>query len=218
MNTETVDDLMARRAARGPIVNRYEAPPDVLSPAPEPPAPILSINANGKLLARINETGQAQLEPGVDGQQFIAALYATIRNQAEAMAKKQQAFCHQDLTDDGVRNVVNILQDHCGEKGDNEGATETLQRIVRERDAYLAELVRTGTPVAPTGHYYIDLAKLVAGDMEYLTKALIERDIAIIALKQISRGKGGVAIAKRMLSRFDRKVSDIPISSNKVLK
>lgn len=32
--------------------------------------------------------------------------------------------------------LIGILQNHCGERGDNEGAVETLNRIIRERDAY----------------------------------------------------------------------------------
>lgn len=30
--------------------------------------------------------------------------------------------------------LVTILQDHCGERGDNEGAADTLRRIIRERN------------------------------------------------------------------------------------
>jgi NTP pyrophosphatase (non-canonical NTP hydrolase) len=45
------------------------------------------------------------------------------------------AFCHQDLAPEAVTEIVRILQDHCGERGDNEGAVETLQRIIREHYA-----------------------------------------------------------------------------------
>ncbi len=38
------------------------------------------------------------------------------------------------------RELVAILSNHCGERGDNEGAVETLQRIIRERDAARGQL------------------------------------------------------------------------------
>lgn len=33
------------------------------------------------------------------------------------------------------KELIRILQNHCGERGDNEGACETLNRIIRERDS-----------------------------------------------------------------------------------
>ena len=33
-----------------------------------------------------------------------------------------------------TREILNVLSGHCGERGQNEGATEALVRIVRERD------------------------------------------------------------------------------------
>jgi hypothetical protein len=36
--------------------------------------------------------------------------------------------------------LINILMNHCGETGDNEGAVETLERIIKERDEYKMEL------------------------------------------------------------------------------
>jgi hypothetical protein len=33
-----------------------------------------------------------------------------------------------------LQELVSILQNHCGERGNNEGAAETLERIIRERD------------------------------------------------------------------------------------
>ncbi len=33
-----------------------------------------------------------------------------------------------------IENVFSLLANHCGERGDNEGAVETLARIIRERD------------------------------------------------------------------------------------
>jgi len=36
--------------------------------------------------------------------------------------------------------LCEILQQHCGERGDNEGAVETLDRILRERDRALTVL------------------------------------------------------------------------------
>lgn len=33
------------------------------------------------------------------------------------------------------KQLVGILINHCGERGDSEGAVETLNRIIRERDA-----------------------------------------------------------------------------------
>lgn len=44
-------------------------------------------------------------------------------------------FCHQDIDFATMQGILNILQKHCGERSDNEGATETLQRIIRERDS-----------------------------------------------------------------------------------
>ena len=41
------------------------------------------------------------------------------------------------------RELVAILSRHCGERGDNEGAVETLNRIIRERDTLDFCLVRT---------------------------------------------------------------------------
>jgi hypothetical protein len=38
--------------------------------------------------------------------------------------------------------LVSILQRHCGERGDNEGAVETLERLVRERDILLRNAVK----------------------------------------------------------------------------
>lgn len=32
------------------------------------------------------------------------------------------------------RNLISILQNHCGERGNSEGAVETLKRIIAERD------------------------------------------------------------------------------------
>lgn len=36
-----------------------------------------------------------------------------------------------------LNQLISILQNHCGERGDNEGATETLKRIIKERDERL---------------------------------------------------------------------------------
>lgn len=36
--------------------------------------------------------------------------------------------------------LIHILSRHCGERGDNEGAVETLERIIREREI----LIRNG--------------------------------------------------------------------------
>lgn len=52
--------------------------------------------------------------------------------QAVAVIQRPQ-FCHMDLAPEGLQGIIDILQQHCGERGDNEGAVETLQRIVRER-------------------------------------------------------------------------------------
>ena len=35
------------------------------------------------------------------------------------------------------KQLVSVLMNHCGERGDNEGAVETLERIIRERDILL---------------------------------------------------------------------------------
>jgi len=37
------------------------------------------------------------------------------------------------------RELVALLSEHCGERGDSEGAVETLQRIIRERGALKAQ-------------------------------------------------------------------------------
>jgi hypothetical protein len=49
-------------------------------------------------------------------------------------AKKYLQFCHTDLAEEATKCIINILQQHCGENGHNEGAVETLQRIICERD------------------------------------------------------------------------------------
>lgn len=41
------------------------------------------------------------------------------------------------LNDATVRALYKILFQHCGERGDNEGAVETLERIIRERDSLM---------------------------------------------------------------------------------
>ena len=38
--------------------------------------------------------------------------------------------------------LVTILSRHCGERGDNEGAVYTLERIIRERDILLRNGVK----------------------------------------------------------------------------
>lgn len=46
---------------------------------------------------------------------------------------------HTSASDSGL---VSILQRYCGERGDNEGATETLERIIRERDILLKNAIK----------------------------------------------------------------------------
>lgn len=41
-----------------------------------------------------------------------------------------------------LRQLLAILIKHCGERGDNEGAVETLERIVRERNILIANGVK----------------------------------------------------------------------------
>ena len=36
--------------------------------------------------------------------------------------------------------LTEVLSQHCGQRGDNEGAVETLDRIIRERDAAMTKL------------------------------------------------------------------------------
>ena len=36
-----------------------------------------------------------------------------------------------------LNKLISILENHCGERGDNEGAVETLKRIINERDEKL---------------------------------------------------------------------------------
>lgn len=50
-------------------------------------------------------------------------------------------FCHQQLDQESQQKIIHILQQYCGESGANEGAVETLQRIIKERDN-LAEQFR----------------------------------------------------------------------------
>lgn len=38
--------------------------------------------------------------------------------------------------------LCEILSGYCGERGDTEGAIETLERIIRERDALLRRFIR----------------------------------------------------------------------------
>jgi len=40
------------------------------------------------------------------------------------------------------RKMLDILMNHCGETGENEGAVETLERIIKERDEYKLELTK----------------------------------------------------------------------------
>lgn len=40
------------------------------------------------------------------------------------------------------KELVAILQRYCGERGDNEGAVDTLDRIVRERDILLKNAIK----------------------------------------------------------------------------
>ncbi len=35
------------------------------------------------------------------------------------------------------QKLIEILSRHCGERGDNEGAIETLERIIKEREILL---------------------------------------------------------------------------------
>jgi len=39
-----------------------------------------------------------------------------------------------------LADLLNILSEHCGERGDNEGAAETVKRLIRERDEAVALL------------------------------------------------------------------------------
>ncbi len=39
-----------------------------------------------------------------------------------------------------VERVFHTLAQHCGERGDNEGAVATLERIIRERDSASVQL------------------------------------------------------------------------------
>jgi len=35
-----------------------------------------------------------------------------------------------------LSELIGILQEHCGERGNSEGASDTLRRIINERDGY----------------------------------------------------------------------------------
>lgn len=39
--------------------------------------------------------------------------------------------------------LIDILQRYCGERGDNEAAVETLERIIRERGILLRNSIKT---------------------------------------------------------------------------
>jgi hypothetical protein len=41
-----------------------------------------------------------------------------------------------------LNELLAVLIQHCGEKGDNEGAVDTLKRIIRERDNAVSLLDR----------------------------------------------------------------------------
>lgn len=38
------------------------------------------------------------------------------------------------------QQLCEVLMEHCGQRGDNEGAVDTLYRIIRERDAAMTKL------------------------------------------------------------------------------
>ena len=59
-------------------------------------------------------------------------LYSEQEIQANCLDKQ---IVQKDL--DLLNQLISILQNHCGERGDNEGAVETLNRIIKERDERL---------------------------------------------------------------------------------
>lgn len=52
----------------------------------------------------------------------------------EMEGMKNEAIKEQERDRKLLRDLIFILQQHCGERGDSEGAVETLERIIRERD------------------------------------------------------------------------------------
>lgn len=64
-------------------------------------------------------------------------------------------FCHTHLSPEATVQLVHVLQEHCGERGDNEGAVETLRRIIKEREEALDAInvlrVRAGGIPFPRG-------------------------------------------------------------------
>lgn len=47
---------------------------------------------------------------------------------------------NQSTKEEALLQLITILNRHCGERGDNEGAVETLERIIKEREI----LIRNG--------------------------------------------------------------------------
>lgn len=52
------------------------------------------------------------------------------------------------MESDLLDQMCALLMRHCGEKGDNEGAYETLERIIKERDRLEAMIFNVGTKEA----------------------------------------------------------------------
>ena len=47
----------------------------------------------------------------------------------------------QNVSKELEKQLVEVLSHHCGEHGQSEGALETLERIIRERDLLLRQAV-----------------------------------------------------------------------------
>ena len=78
---------------------------------------------------------EEQEEPRPEPEQLGEAVSPPDRRKARR--RQSDLTASAERSDKGLQDqLIGILQNHCGERGDSEGAVETLNRIIRERDAY----------------------------------------------------------------------------------
>lgn len=87
--------------------------------------------------------------------------------------------------------LVQILQRYCGERGDSEGAVETLERIIRERDDRATKIVALEAELLPLREVAEATKELVAqcksmGRASH-TMAVIDRVQATLAAWEASK-------------------------------
>jgi len=64
------------------------------------------------------------------------AVVAIIEKRNASLVAIERVVDQDDVDDARLgRELVQVLQRHCGARGDSEGAVQTLERIIRERDA-----------------------------------------------------------------------------------